>query len=443
VPDSLCRVTVGCADSDRAVDLALPSRTYVGELLPPIVDIVYGEAAGPPTGSLWHLALIGRAPLDVGMTLEQQDVRDGDHLMLVDCITPTPRWVVIDPADAIAQTCGSGCDGTAVAVAGFVGFAVVSAAVLLWSGARAGAVTAVSLAVVFAVMAAAAQRIRPRSSASVTACAGAVLHAAVAGFLAVPAGEPFAHVLLAASAASSSAALFRWLLRCGTVCLTAVIIGCAMCAGVAAIGTVWRLPTNLLGACLAVLSLGALAVAPKLAMVVTRIGPSPEADEGDPLNMVAVQRDAPVAHQTLTGIVLGSAACAVFAMLLISFEAVHSAGSPVGAVVFTAVIGLALLLRVRTHVEPARRIILATAGLFLAAMCFVVSAVSAPAYSDWVSIVAAAAAASVLCSSWDLSVHPFARRAVDIAEYLVLAAVVPAAFWVGGIYGRVRDTGLL
>jgi type VII secretion integral membrane protein EccD len=301
----------------------------------------------------------------------------------------------------------------------------------------------VSLAVVFALVATAAQRIRPRSSASVTACAVAVLFSAVAGFLAVPAGDPTAHVLLASSAALSSAALFRWLLRCGTVCLTAVIIGCAMVAGVAAIGAVWRLPTNLMGACLAVLSLGVLAVAPKLAIAVTRIGPSPEADERDPLDMVAVQRDAPVAHRTLTGIVLGSAACAALAVQLISLQAVHGAGSALGAVVFTAVVGLAFVLRVRTHVVAARRIILATAGLILAALSFVVSAVSAPAHSHWVSIVAAAAAASMLCTSRDLSVHPFARHAIDIAEYLVLAAVVPAAFWVGGIYGWVRDTGLL
>jgi hypothetical protein len=38
--------------------------------------------------------------------------------------------------------------------------------------------------------------------------------------------------------------------------------------------------------------------------------------------------------------------------------------------------------------------------------------------------------------------NPLARRAIDIAEYLALAAVVPLACWVAGLYGLIRGLSL-
>ena len=37
------------------------------------------------------------------------------------------------------------------------------------------------------------------------------------------------------------------------------------------------------------------------------------------------------------------------------------------------------------------------------------------------------------------TVSPVVRRAVEVVEYLALAAVVPLACWVVGLYGLVRD----
>jgi hypothetical protein len=37
---------------------------------------------------------------------------------------------------------------------------------------------------------------------------------------------------------------------------------------------------------------------------------------------------------------------------------------------------------------------------------------------------------------------PFARRAIEVVDYLALAAIVPLACWVGGLFGFVRGLSL-
>jgi type VII secretion integral membrane protein EccD len=436
VPDSLRRVTVGCTDrdADRAVDLTLPARTYVGQLLPPIADIVCGDLAAPLRG--WRLALIGGPPLDEAMTLEDQDIRDGDHLILTDYAPAPAQWVIVDPAHVVAHVGEQKDTCAALAIAGCVTIAIVSAAGLIWSAATTAGqpVIAAGLAVAFAVGAVAAQRIRSDSTMCVTASAIAVIFAIVAGFVAVPKGAPAAQTLLAASAGLSAAIVLRRLIRCGTTALTAIGTASALIAGIAAAGSAWQLAPDLLGATLATVSLSALAVAPKLAIAATRIGLT---------DTDAARRGAANAHQTLTGIVLGSSGAAALGTVLVLVESIGGSGPHPAAVLFTAVIGLAFLLRVRTHVVAARRIGLASAGICAIAVCFASALMAAPEQAQWISIAAAVTGAAMLSAAFGLPVSPLARRALEVTEYVVLAAVVPTACWVGGLYGLVRDMGLL
>ena len=56
---------------------------------------------------------------------------------------------------------------------------------------------------------------------------------------------------------------------------------------------------------------------------------------------------------------------------------------------------------------------------------------------------AAAAGAAALGSLLGLTVSPVVPRTVEIIDYLAIAAVVPMACWVGGLYGFVRGMNLL
>ena len=97
-------------------------------------------------------------------------------------------------------------------------------------------------------------------------------------------------------------------------------------------------------------------------------------------------------------------------------------------------IGLALLLKVRTYVDATRRIGLAIAAIVCAAGCFAVAVASGPDLAHWISVLAAAVGIGALSPLFGLTVSPVVRRAVELVEYLALAAVVPPACWVGGLY---------
>ena len=110
MPDSLCPLTVAVctADTHCAIDLTLPADMHIGQLLPQIVDIVHRDAE-PDTACDWRLSRLGDLPMDESMTLNDNDVRAGDVLMLTTVEPPAAEWVDYDPCHTIAAA------GTAVA----------------------------------------------------------------------------------------------------------------------------------------------------------------------------------------------------------------------------------------------------------------------------------------------------------------------------------------
>ncbi len=118
-----------------AVDLALPRNADVGLLVPSIVDLVRRDTAPAEVGR-WRLARIGGSLLDESMTLNENNVRDGDLLVLTAGEAPALRWVSLDPyrtvADAIDSTHGPA--PRIAAVAAMLCAAGIGAAALWWSG---------------------------------------------------------------------------------------------------------------------------------------------------------------------------------------------------------------------------------------------------------------------------------------------------------------------
>jgi type VII secretion integral membrane protein EccD len=148
-------------------------------------------------------------------------------------------------------------------------------------------------------------------------------------------------------------------------------------------------------------------------------------------------------HRVLTGLVVGSSIGAALGATSVAIGEVRDAGSAFRGTAFAAIVALVLLLRVRTHVDSTRRIGLAGAAVLTLTAGFAAAAISYPAQAHVVSALAATAGAAALGCVIRPTASPIALRAVEVVEYLALAAVVPLACWVGGIYGWAREMNLI
>jgi type VII secretion integral membrane protein EccD len=298
MPDSLCPLTVAVCTSDthHAVDVTVPADMHIGQLLPQIVDIVHPDT-DPDTTCDWRLSRLGDLPMDESMTLNDNDVRAGEVLVLTTVEPPVAEWVDHDPCQAIAAA------GTAVVPVPRIlpaiccvllgGFGAVA---LILPAAPAGATgpfTGTCLAVAAAVGAAVVRRVHGDPLACVPLALIAVLYAGAIGFLSVPAGSHASGLLLASAVMLSAAILLLRVTGCGRICLTALATVCAVVAATSAATVTWSLQLNAGGAALVTLSLATLAFAPRLSMVLS--GTAPHAAPNVEL-----------CHHILTGLVVGS-----------------------------------------------------------------------------------------------------------------------------------------
>ncbi|MGO4442467.1 type VII secretion integral membrane protein EccD [Mycobacterium sp. 2YAF39] len=445
MPDSLCRVTIAACteDAHRAVDLALPAGMHIDQLLPQIVDIL--QPAGPVSD--WRLCRLGDPPMDESMTLNDNAVRDGEVLILTTSEPPVAEWAACDPCRAMVSI----GPGSAVpvprmfpAICGVVvgGF---GAAALAWAATgnpTAGdAITGTLVAATAAAAAAVVRRLNGDPLISVPLSLIAVLYAGVVGFLAVPPGPPASGLLMAFAATFSASILLLRVTGCGRTCLTAVATLSVLTVAVAAVGATWELQLQAGGAALATLSLATLGFAPRLAMLLCGAGPStPSIDDQHAEETDAVTPNAGRCQRTLTGLVVGSSIAATVGAASVAADI---AGPALRDLTFTAVVALVLLLRGRTHVHPHRRIGLVVTAVLTAAAGFAAATVSAPAQAHVVSVLAAASGAAALGFLIRPKVSPVVSRIVEVVEYLAIAAVVPVAAWVAGIYGLARGVNLI
>lgn len=446
VPDSLCRLTVQLGGDD-ALDLALPSEMSVGQIMPSIVDLVAERSAAPVTGIRWRLARVGGPALDESMTLDENGIRGGEVLVLTTTEPQPPEWVVYDPSHTVAQVENTSDERSLrmLPVICCLSMGGNSAVALYFSAKPTAAagdmLIGAALAAASAVAAVVARRALADNLVCMTFSVIAVIFTAAFGMLAVPGDPAAAHILLASSASFSAAILLLRLTGCSTIHLTAIATATLLIAAVAAACVAWRLPGDAAGASLATLALVTLSFAPRFSITITGIGPSTPTVDGPDEPVTDVAARAMVAHQTLTGLVTGSSISAALGVTIVAVGELHDGGS-LRAATFSAVIALVLLLRVRTHGGAVRRIALASGGMISVTVCFAIAMVSSPGHAHWVSLLAAAAGATALSPLIGLTVGPVARRAVELADYLALAAVVPAACWVGGLYTMVRGLSL-
>jgi ESX secretion system protein EccD len=440
MPDALCRLSV--AHGHQTVDLALPRDTPVSVLMPSIVDLVHGRGIVADEARRWQLSRVGEERLDVATSLQDNDIRDGDVLFLTTGAHPAPRRRHDDPWQAAINTVDadptpSRLPATAVCLC----VAVLGATALVWSGVVTHALGHVITAGVIAAVVAAAAVAMRRAHADPDRCAAvsviAVVFAAAAGFLAVPGGPSTANSLLAAAGACSTSIVLLRVISCGAICLTALATFTALTSLAAACGVVCELPVSTIGAALAVLAVGALGVAARLSIVLAGWAPAmPSSDVDEPAP------NAVTAHRTLTGLVIGSSAAAALGAVVVAASRLHDGQPWPVAAVFASVVGLVVVLRARTHIEGRRRMALVLAGLLAGAAGLALIVTSAPRQANWVCLLITAAILGMMSGALGETLSPLARRAVDIVEYVALAAVVPLACWMGGLYGLVRGLSL-
>ena len=442
MPDSLCRVAVH--HDGHTTDLTVPATVLTGQLLPSIVDAVYDDADTVASGGRWQLCHSAGHPLDESLTLRENRVDDGDLLWLTTDAPPPVRRTHYDAGHLVANVARVDLMVPCVPVVVSVATAGVGAGALVWSThSTAEAWWWIGCASGVTALAGALITHGARRPASVTlACSLiAVLYAAVSGALAVPAGPVAAHTLLASTAAFSvSIVLLRF--GCCTTALIALGTVCLLAASGSVTALLWPVRPETAGAALATAALVTVGAAPRLAIALTRISPGlPEF--ADTVQSAVDEQRAALAHATLTGLVAGASAAVALGALLVAYPPVAGHSSPLAAVAFTAVIGAALLLRARSHIDPRRRAVLVGFGSFSAAVTFTMAVVAAPHSAHWLTVFAVAASAGALVPLLGVTVGPVAHRAADIAEYVVLAAVVPLGCWTAGVYSVVRDSALM
>ena len=445
---SLCRLTVqgGEDDGPIAVDLALPRNTDVGLLVPSIADLVHRDAA-PAAARRWRLSRIGGFPLDESMTLNENNVRDGELLLLTAVEPPAPQWVAHDPCQTVAHVDDGSQTQTLriIAVVALLCAAGIGATSLAWSGivARApGHIVAGALVSAAAAFGAVVVRRTQDPLPCVALSVIAVVYTAVVGFLSVPAGPSAANGLLAAAASFAIAVLLMRLTRCGTICLTAVASCAALAAATAAVCVVWTMPAEAAGAALAILSLAVLGLAARMSIAAAGLTPAlPTVDETQaPADIGETQ--VALAHKTLIGLVAGSSASAALGSVLVTCGELNHGDSRLSASLLTAVVGLVLLLRARAHSDILRRIALGAGAMISIAAGLATAVISTPEQAHWMALLSACAGAGALGLLLGLTVSPVVRRAIELLEYLALAAVLPLACWVAGLYGLVRGLSL-
>jgi type VII secretion integral membrane protein EccD len=405
--------------------------------VPSIVDLVRRDTNPAPVGR-WRLARIGGSLLDESMTLDENNIRDGDLLVLSAGEAPVLRWAWQDPHRMVADAVDNqrGPAPRIIAVAAMLCAAGIGAAALWWSGLTTrgyGHLVTGALVAAAAAVGAVAQRRATDTLPCAALSVVAAMYAALVGFLAVPAGPSAANGLLAAAAALSTAIVLLRLTRCSTTCLTAVATCAALTAAAAAICVAWMIPVGAAGAVLVVLSLTVLGLAARLSIMVAGLSPELAA---------ASDEQVALAHRTMTGLVIGSSAAAALGGALVACGSLDGGRSPLSASLFAAVVGLVLLLRARTHSETPRQIALGAGAMVSVAAALAVTVISAPGQAHWATLLTVAVGAAALGWLHGCPVSPVLRRSIEVLEYLSLAAVLPLACWVVGLYGLVRGLSL-
>ncbi|MCZ8379053.1 type VII secretion integral membrane protein EccD [Mycobacterium sp. CPCC 205372] len=436
--DSLRRISVHSVDGNHrgTIDLALPSAMTIAELLPSIIDRV--GASGPDAPIRWRLCRLAGAALDQSMSLSEVGVRDGEVLLLSRHEPPPPAFRSQDLSTVVADAAAGGPSSRLITSAATAWTVAAGAVAVTCAGVSSS--TAIHLGIVgaLATAAAAAAVVADRTGSDPwwrrSLQHVALLLAAVLGYRIVPGGPAPANFLLAASSVTVASILLLRLSVRPSVWLTAVAVSGSLMAAALGAAMVWAAPTAVIGTILTALGLVTLSSAARLSVLLAGLVP---AGQTLVVEGVADQRAAR-GRWLLASLVTGASGAALAGVLLV---AVGGAGVgapwPVDAG-FCGAVGLALLLRSRSHADGWCRTALTVCGMGCLTAAFAGVSVAMTSQAFWIAVSTVVAGSVALSPAARSAAGPVAARAVDALEYIALTTVVPLACWIAGVFAAVR-----
>jgi type VII secretion integral membrane protein EccD len=434
------------------IDLALPSDVAVANLLPMLLRMA-GEAS-PDGGSRhggWCLAKLGGEAIDPDRALSSLGVVDGDLLQLRRRSDNPPPPLFDDVVEAIAVATPDSyrpwTENTARTlglIAG--GLALLASAVALFlagfnpAGPRLGAAvlagaTAMAALMVGAVMA----RVYGETSGGVLVAAGSVPLGFVSGLYLVPDGIPAANFLLACMLSLVLATASIMVIGAGVTPFVTCATACLLGALVFLAGSLVDRPAAGIAAGAAALALGGISALPRLTIHLSRL-PMPQIpsstkdlqeDTGFP-DYTAIVRRAGLAHEYLTGMIMGCGAVAAIGAIL-------AATGGILGIVLAVVVAAVLMLRARSYANGRQAIALLVSGMVavsgLTIQLLAMAGRPAVLFAGFGGLLVLATFAlftGVVLPRRRYS--PVLRRSVDVTEAVLIAAVLPLALGVLDLY---------
>lgn len=435
------------------IDLALPADVAVADLLPMLLEMA-GEAS-PDGGSRhggWCLAKLGDNAMDPSRTLGSLGVVDGDLLQLRRRSENPPPPLFDDVVDAIAQAAPDSyrpwTEKTARVlgrVAGGLALLAASFALLL-AGPGVGAAVSAGLGAIAAVaVGAVIARVYGDTATGILVAAGALPMVFIAGLYVVPGELGRANLLLGSVLMLVFAAALIMVLGVGIITFVAVATAAALGTGTFLVATLVAHPATGIAAGAAAVALGAISVLPRLTLRLARL-PLPQvprnaedlADDGGFPDYAAIERRTGVAHEYLTGMIIGSGAVAALA------AAVGAVTGGMWSWVLGVVVAAVLLLRARNYANGSQAMALLVAGL-LATTGLAVGWMLQAAPLELLLLVFGlllplAALALVLGVVFPgRRFSPPLRRSVDVTEAILIASVIPLALAAMDLYRTFRQ----
>ena len=435
------------------IDVALPSDVAVADLLPMLLEMA--RESTPDGGARhggWALARLGQAAMESTRTLTGSGVLDGELLQLCKRAESPPPPLFDDVIDAVAlSTPGSyrpWTEATARALGGgAAGAALLTAAIAVYLAGPGlvEALTAAGAGVLLVAVGATVSRVYHDPRAGTVLAASALPLAFVAGLYAVPDGPGRPNLLLASVAVLVFAAASTSLLGAGVTVFTAAAAAAVLGAGATLVAVLVAHPVAGIAAGTAAVALVGLSFAPRLTIQLARL-PLPavpttarELNEDDTAgfpDFATIERQAALGHQYLTGLVIGFGTAAAVGGLL---AGLHGTVGVVLAVTVAAV----LMLRARTYANGVQAVALLSAGLLTTSGLVVGWLVGADdstrlllVFGTTVLLGALALVLGVVFPRQRFS--PPLRRAVEVLEALLIAAVLPLALGVMDLYATMR-----
>lgn len=475
VDTALLRVSV--LSESTQVDVTVPAELPVTAVIAELVAMIAAREAVPPdpTGTCWRLAPVGGAALAPESTLPAAGVRDGALLVLSRSAALIESPVFDDIVDGIADLAGQrpGWSPSAAAVLGraAAGLAAVIAAAIALVGAFGfggdGGAPAVSrplwtvvlglFAGILWVAGLVVVRRGGRSGAATALSLSATAPAVVAGMCVVPGPLGAPAILLGAAVGGVLVLAGARLTGLAPAAHTALLTLAAAGAGVAAAGLVFSPSPMSCAAVAATAGVLLMGAAPRIAMAAARLPlpPVPSAgtqvtlDDTEPepiagvaaIGAISLPDVAEVEQRTrLTTAYLSGLVAGLTLVVTAGAVTVALLGSGVAATVFAVVVAAALALRGRTHADLPQAAMLVAGGALVAGAVAIGLAVGhgpVAGFAAAVALVAVTLLAGEVAPHHDFS--PATRRAAEIGEYLLLAALLPLLCWLLDLYGTVRS----